>query len=157
MSPISEYFQNNVTFGCGWNNMCEHMWTNIKSKPKRIPKQEILKQNKTGEHGTITLGGTHYFVILSEILVMQSQIFMGEVTESIQPGECCAAASLLNPPVSAIVIPGVVRLAGDKDCDCITKFCQLLQWFSRKISTWEMYVGRFEHMRGKRDVSSTHN
>jgi len=54
---------------------------------------------------------------------MQSQIFMGEVTESIQPSEYCAAASLLNPPVSAIVIPGVVRLAGDKDCDCITKFC----------------------------------
>ena len=86
-------------------------------------KTGILKQNKTGDHGTITLVGMQYFVIMSEILVMQSQIFKGEVTESIQPSECCAAASLLNPPVSAIVIPGVMRLAGDKDCDCITKFC----------------------------------
>ena len=54
---------------------------------------------------------------------MQSQIFIGEVTESNHPSECCAAAALLNPPVSAIVIPGVVRPAVDKDCDCITKFC----------------------------------
>ena len=48
---------------------------------------------------------------------------MGQVTESIQPIECCATAALLNPPVSASVIPGVVRPAGDEDCDCITKFC----------------------------------
>ena len=83
----------------------------------------MIKQNKTGEHGTITLGGKQYFVILSEIFVVRSQIFMGEVTESIQPSEYCAAASLLNPPVSATVIPGVVRPAGDEYCDCITKFC----------------------------------
>ena len=123
MSPISESFQNNVTFGCSGNNICEHMWKNIKSKPKLIPKQEIIKQNKTGDHGTITLVGMQYFVILSETFKMQSQVYIGEVTESIHPSERCAAAALLNPPVSAIVIPGVVRLAGDKDCDCITKFC----------------------------------